>query len=106
MAWYVYEDASVDHTQEIQDFAKEHNLTLKVTCWQHHPPRYTASFEQSETLADGFLTSAYGDGKTITDAIEDYCEKISNTLLIINAANTCRKEIRVPLLEYIEDERV
>lgn len=90
---------------EILDFEKQHNLELTVR--ERDPEakdlqRYYASFDNAEIkVGIGCLLGGSGDGNTITEAIKDYCTRISNKTLIIDAmSSTSRREIKVPELQH------
>lgn len=94
---------------EILDFEKQHNLELTVC--ERDPeakdlPRYHASFDDAEIKVGIGLLGEYGDGNTPEEAIKDYCKKISNKTLIIDAmSSTNRREIDVPELQQTKDLR-
>lgn len=92
---------------EILDFEKQHNLELTVR--ERDPEakdlqRYYASFDNAEIkVGIGCLLGGSGDGNTITEAIKDYCTRISNKTLIIDAmSSTSRREIKVPELQHTQ----
>lgn len=86
----------------VDEFAKQHNLTMKVVereDWQVRTgrPRFYAEFENAEVKMGAILHGFYGDGETAFEAIKDYFERIDGYLLVINAMDPeKRKEIRVP----------
>jgi hypothetical protein len=60
--------------------------------------RWYASFDHVEVIRKGMLYSVYGNGNTIREAIENYVENLSNERIVIKAASTDRREVRVPKL--------
>ena len=61
--------------------------------------RFVADFEHcgvKENKHDNILSSSYGEGKTASEALENYAKKIKGKWLVINAGTENRKEIGVP----------
>lgn len=90
---------------EILDFEKQYNLELTV--YEKDPeakdlPRYYTRFDSAETkVGKCCLLGESGDGNTPEEAIKDYCKKISNKILVIDAmSDTNRREIEVPELQH------
>lgn len=95
---------------EILDFEKQYNLELTV--YERDPeakdlPRYYAHFDSADTkVGKCCLLGEHGDGNTPEEAIKDYCRKISNKTLVIDAMSaTNRREIKVPELQQTKDLR-
>ena len=44
------------------------------------------------------LTSVFGDGNTVQEAIANYAKEISGKLIVIDAYSRARREIKVPTL--------
>ncbi len=89
--------------QEILDFEKENNLTLKVNerpdHRNHKLKKYYVSFSRGEIKDGSFLIGMCGNGDTIDQAIADYCIRISCRTLVLNAFDKSgRNEIHLPRL--------
>ncbi len=88
---------------EILDYEKEIGVELVVNERNSYAinnglKRYYVSFKNSEILGFGTLTSLSGNANTIDDALEYYCNEISNKTLVLNAYTENRKEIQIPTL--------
>ncbi|MGD9697532.1 hypothetical protein [Acinetobacter sp.] len=80
----------------IEQFAELHDLTMEVH--ERYPGNWYAHFENSDIKEGAILKRAYGNGVNKENAIKNYADEISGTLLVLNAMSDDRKEIRVPLL--------
>lgn len=86
----------------VDEFAKRHNLTMKVVereDWQISTgqSRFHAEFENAEIKVGNMLCGYYGNGNTSRTAIKDYFERIRGNVLVFHAMDkTKRKEILVP----------
>jgi len=90
-------------TKEITEFEKEIGIELYIherSPYRDRLFRYYVNFKDSDTKQGGILGSTYGNGNTIDEAIKEYCEKISNKILIFNPYSKDRKEIEVPILVH------
>ncbi len=86
----------------IEAFAEEHDLVMEVNEREDgfdKNRKFFACFLSSDTIEGGFLVGAFGDGKTEKEAIEQYARRISGKHLVLDAHNSHRKEIIVPILE-------
>ena len=90
---------------EILDFEKQYNLELTV--YERDPeakdlPRYYTHFDSAEIkVGKCCLSGESGNGSTPEQAIKDYCRKISNKTLVIDAmSDTNRRESEVPELQH------
>ena len=71
-------------------------LCTRVRLVQQSATRWTLSLMGVEVKDGVVLVSLYGDGVTPDAARENYCQKIENSLLVINATNPqTRFELRV-----------
>ena len=99
----------------LSEFADEHDLVLEVNerstetlqAFRHlsNKDRFYTHFVDSEIKGIGVLISAFGNGETVDEAIEEYRKEISEKTLVVNAGSANRKEIKVPRLlkEYQND---
>ena len=62
--------------------------------------KYYAKFSNCNALVGHSYHGKFGDGKTPTAAIKDYCEEISGLNLIFNAWSENKFEIKAPQLFY------
>ena len=73
---------------------------MEIHVRQHLPPnhraRYYASFERAEIKDGACLVSTFGDGAWPGEAVMNYSREISGKLLVINAYDQSRREIRAP----------
>ncbi len=83
-------------SQTLLQIGNLHNLILEIS---ERPlpnrlrmPRFTCRFRYTEVKHEGALLVEYGEGRIIEEAIEDYCNKISNKTLVVNAMNSHRLE--------------
>ena len=80
----------------ISKFADKHGFDMELTEGLNG---YTAHFTHYPELKDGcVLTSVYGCGRTVEEAIFDYARQISEGLLVFDAYKEQRLEVRVPAL--------
>lgn len=88
----------------LQEFADQHGLVMEIyeRDTKEFPLllRYYARFENCE-ISDGIvLISAFGNGKTPDDAMEDYTKQISGKKLIVST-NETRVVIHAPSLKFV-----
>jgi len=85
-------------TKEILDFEQEIGTELVVNERKEYGKgcKYYVQFEHSEVMTGVFLVSSYGNGDTIDEAIENYCVKIQNKRIAINADTPNRREVVCP----------
>jgi len=91
------------HRQSIESFASMNDLTLKVYEREHSfslsLPRWYCHFSELEVMRNGALVSVSGNGNTIQEAVEDYCQKLSGQYVALNAmSNARRRQFHVPVL--------
>lgn len=84
----------------IEKFAELHDLTMEIN---ERPDttinmRFYAEFKYTELIIGNGLRSAFGNGKTIEEAIQEYAENISLRKIAVYAYKTYRKNIDVPRL--------
>ena len=89
-------------TKEILDLEKEIGFELIVN---ERPkdvriPQYYVSFEGGEVMEGGCLVGLSGNGKTIDDAIKDYCREIETKRMAFGAYTENRKEVILPKLVH------
>lgn len=88
----------------IQEFAKQYGLTMEVKerTMAHWPDaRWFALFSDFEIKDGSCLSSDFGNGSTIDEAIENYCLNISQKHGVINAFGPNRKDIyKIPILHH------
>lgn len=88
----------------LQEFAEKHDLVMEIN--ERDPneypnlPRYYASFEYCEVKGNGVLISAFGNGETIEDAMEDYTKQISGKILVFFPTGKGRFELQAPILSF------
>ena len=84
--------------RNIQQFADEHQLTMRVTEYASPPRtwRFAASFKGVEVMEPCVLVGVYGDGNTENEAIADYAKRISGKRLAENAMSPERREFYAP----------
>jgi len=89
-------------TKEILDFEKELNLELVVNerPKSYNLPIYWVSFEYAELMEHGTLCSAFGNGNTIDEAIQDYCKEIETKRMALHAYSDERREVVCPKLTH------
>lgn len=68
--------------------------------------RFNAKFEAAEVKDGPVLSSVYGSGNTVLDAVNNYTRRIRGEIIIFNAySNNFRRQVQVPsymsLLETI-----
>lgn len=83
--------------KEITDFEKEIGNELIVKerpFYNARIERFYVSFDNSFLKENGCLVGYFGNGKTIDDAIIDYCELISCRSIVFNPFCEKRKEIQ------------
>lgn len=86
-------------TLEITEFEKEIKREVVITERRaRNLPKYYASFENSEVMSAGMLCGVYGNGATMDEAIQDYCEIISKKEVTFDAYSSSREEIEMPTL--------
>lgn len=91
---------------KLEDFADKHKLTLEIherseKDWvDNNRPfhKYYAEFGSCEIKEGCVLSSAYGNGSTKEEAIEDYKKQISNVHLVFGAYTKKRKDIITPYI--------
>jgi hypothetical protein len=90
----------------LEEFAEKYNLVMEIhertprdmgKLW-HEGLRYYAHFKNCEMKNDSILIGEFGNGATACEAITDYAQRISESVLVINAMGNTRQEIRVPIL--------
>lgn len=95
----------------IQEFADKYGLSMTVqerrsSLIESGLARYFAHFDYVEVKDGSMLISGSGNGPTIETAIMDYCDEISNKLLVYRAtASADRREITAPEL-YVDLEKL
>lgn len=85
----------------LEAFADKHGLVMMVREREKKIGdqfRYYASFKHSEVREGALLCGLTGNGSTPEDAIKDYANLIQMRMLVVNAMDTSRREIRVPRL--------
>lgn len=86
-------------TKEITDLEIEIGFELVIV--ERRPKyqdKYYAQFESCDVKGDGVLSSMFGNGQTMDQALKDYCSEISCVTLVFNANSENRKEIQTPKL--------
>ena len=90
------------HEMTIAEFAEKHNLVMEI----HerglpvgNPGRFYAHFKHADTKEGHILCGEYGDGATPLAAVMAYATAISLKMLVIDAYEDTRREIRVPRLK-------
>ncbi len=85
---------------EILDYEKEvgYELVVSERPAHYNLPRFYVHFEHGEVMANNCLASEYGNGKTIDEALYNYCKKISNKKIAFDAFTDHRKNIDAPRL--------
>ena len=69
---------------------------LDVFKWDNgHESGIGVHFLNCEIKDGMFLVSDFGRGTTIEEACEDYIKKIIGKLLVFNACQDCRKEVKI-----------
>lgn len=99
----------------LEEFADRHSLTMEIferdsktlRSLRHlsDNDRFYCHFKNVEIKGDGVLISAFGNGATEEEALEDYRKQISENKLVIFAASSNRNEILVPRLIKETTER-
>lgn len=89
----------------IDDFAKQHGLVMQVHERTHEQmanpwgDRFFCYFEYLEEKDGSILRSTAGNGTSPRNAIENYCNEISNKLMVYKATSKkLRKEIQTPFI--------
>lgn len=98
----------------LEEFAVKHGLTMEVIereanlkewfekvhgAWR---PFY-CHFKNTGIIENpGFITGISGSGKSVESAIEDYANRISGKLLLLNEGTPERKEIKIPILTGVK----
>jgi len=83
----------------IEEYADVLNLELEIRRYPNQNGRYTAKFAKCETKdspTDGILCGSYGNGRSPSDAINDYLNKIRGKLLVVDAMSAERRSYVVP----------
>lgn len=89
------------HTQSLESFAEEHDLTMVVE--ERAAPSspgalWFATFKDAEVKDGISLIGVIGSGAYVEQAIDDYRKRISEKLIVIDAMQKNRREIQVPRL--------
>lgn len=84
----------------IFEFADIIDKNLDIKYHPNQNGRFSVQFEYGEIKKDSFLHGCFGDGKNITEAINDYIKQIANKKMVFNAYRDNRQEFIVP--EIIE----
>ncbi len=85
----------------LEEFAKHHGLTMRVTEHSIHGPHhggFTANFEYVEVIDRSCLISEYGRGSSPAEAISAYADKLRGRRIVFDPFGTHggRREINVP----------
>lgn len=83
--------------KEILDFEEE--ISVEIIVRERPKPyskKFYAQFHDTEVLEGNILSSKFGDGDTIDEAILDYCKEIEGKTLVISARTKNRIEIKCP----------
>lgn len=77
-------------TVSLEDFADKHNLTMEVR--ERDDGSWYAKFEDVYVVGNVVLVSAFSNGTTEFEAIENYAKEISKTtirvgLLVVDSSN-------------------
>lgn len=85
--------------KEITDYEKEIGFELEV-CERtpKYGHQYYARFQGGEVKLEGILRGSYGNGHSMDEALQDYCEEISQVTLVFDACGEGKKEIQTPKL--------
>jgi hypothetical protein len=89
-------------SQSLSDFADLHGLSLDMN--ERDPvlrrtlPRWRCSFRNLEIKDGSLLIGTFGDGDTQEEAIEDYCNRISGKIGVLNAFRSNRTTVNIPTL--------
>jgi len=82
----------------LTEFADIIDAELMVCRYSNQGERWTAHFNQFEIKEDGFLLSAYGDGSTPIEALNDYVRKIKGKTIVKDSySKERRREYGVPM---------
>lgn len=86
-----------ENSMNIFEFADIINRNIEITRHANQNGRYTAQFEHCE-IKDGIcLRGVYGEGRTPSEAVEDYAKKITGQTLVFYAmSDELRQEYVVP----------
>lgn len=90
--------------KEITDYESEIGVELVVTERAINSEsrkglyRYYALFEDTAIMDSSCLLYAHGNGNTIDEAIKDYCYRISNKKVAVNAFTPSRRNLIIPKL--------
>lgn len=83
---------------KLYDFADLIDRPLTITRYSNCQ-RFTVQFDDCEIKEDVILTYSYGNGATLSDAVNDYCKQLSGKTIVFNAMNSKdRQTYRVPVL--------
>jgi hypothetical protein len=89
----------------ILDFADLINKQIIIRYYYNQNKRFTAEFSNSEIKEGNLLIGTYGNGSTPEEAIKNYCEKISNKLIVFNAMSKVREEYQLKELNYEKKQK-
>ena len=91
---------------EITDYEKqighelvvtERPISLMQSC---RVSKYHVCFEGGEVMENGMLVGVFGDGNTVDQALDDYCNQISGKRMAFNAMTPYRINIDIPHLVH------
>ena len=85
----------------VYELADVLNVQLVVTRYPNQSNRFSAQFERCETRENGCLRGEYGNGKTATEAINNYSDAIAGKTLVFNAMTDKRREFVAPKMENV-----
>ena len=89
---------------ELQDFAKENKLTLKVHVREfeasNSPMKYYAIFDGIVIDSGPYTVTAVGNGVTADEAMTDYARELSEQRLIINPHTAKESKLQAPVLTH------
>jgi hypothetical protein len=88
------------HRECLKVVVEERSIDLRGRDGHGHLPRFWAEIPNAEIKGNGVLLSVTGNGETVDGAVRDLAAKTSERLLVLNAYQPQRRELRTPRLTW------
>ena len=85
----------------IYELADVLNAELDVKRYPNQAGRFSAKFKNCETKEGCCLVGSYGNGRSATEAINNYSDEISGKTLVFDAMTDKRREFVAPKMDNI-----
>lgn len=80
----------------LQDIAEWAGSQIQITFYPGQDGRWSAKLKGADIMHEGYLVSAYGNGKSPAEAMADYVQQIVGEKMAIGAYTSKRVEINIP----------